>query len=142
MSKVGVEDDESPNKMNCQLGICNDQLVMAAEANEIVLSDTGCDNELVDTTINNNHANDGQEASELSLGFKDILHVAVDSERRLLQILAAPAPRDLNDTGRVVVGGTVVFKNDRDLFKFQHTLQSVSDLDIFNFNSRQNSRFL
>lgn len=137
------DNGEASQKMNCLLGICNDQLVWTVEANEIVWSEAGCDNEHVDTSINN-HVNDCQDASEIILGFNNIIHVAVDSQRCLIQIAAAPAPRVSEEdcSGHVGVGGTIMFNNERDMFRFQHTLQTCWDLNIFNVNLRQNSRLL
>ena len=128
------------------LGISNDQLVLTAEANEIFVSETaaaaaGCDNEHVDTS-SSNHVNDCQDTSGLILCFKDILHVAVDSERHLIQIASAPAVSTPDEDCSVGVGGTIVFRNDRELFKFQQSLQACLDINMFYINARQNSRLL
>ena len=122
-----------------RIGISNDQLVWSSYENEIFLL---TDNEHQDSNKNSRDVNDLQTLhksdTKLLMNFKNILLVAVDVKRSIIQIGWA---QNENTKSRecLEVGGSIEFSSESDLFKFLHTFQSCSKIDIIKINSRQNT---
>jgi len=132
------EEDVSEALTCYRIGISNDQLVWSSYENEIFLL---TDNEHCDTNKKMGDSNDLQTVhnndTKLLMNFKNILLVAVDVKRAIIQIGWAQNG-NTNTEECLEVGGSIEFSSESDLFKFLHTFQSCSKIDIIKINSRKN----
>ena len=136
-SKFSREEIYCP--MSYQVGICSDQLVWQQYEND-ALNETVDSNKIVNEN-NSSLAIMNENNYDSSISLKNIHLVAVDAKNLLIQLNWMQYGGDKNicdasGDSLSSVGGSAQFSTDGDLFKFLHTLQSCSDLDIIKINSK------